>query len=161
MHFTTPWKGGDTIRSKIGTCTNNLRQFAAGVTPSCHGGRVRVVNSWCHPRGRRWIWKIQSDPVGTRNANSGLNTSVPMTMMVLPKFCPGCAHPFPLRVGLCGERQLQAIALQAMRSGVELPCRHCGILFVVGRSVPICANQRSGAEFRKPNGKVGSRIGTR
>jgi len=85
----------------------------------------------------------------------------PTAMIVLPKFCPGCGQPFSFGEGLCGERQLQAIALQTMRSGVELSCRCCGIQFVVGRTAEIRTEQRIGGELRKPDGKVGSRIGTR
>jgi len=51
----------------------------------------------------------------------------------LPLICPHCQQPIRLDPGLCGNRQIDAILLQAERIGTELECRRCGLRFVFHR----------------------------
>ena len=50
-----------------------------------------------------------------------------------PLMCPNCQEPIPLSSGLCGNRQIDAILLQAERIGAELDCQRCGLRFVYHR----------------------------
>ncbi len=48
----------------------------------------------------------------------------------LPVFCPQCGTRIRIRKGLCGNRLIDAILLQAERIGTELECQRCQIRFV-------------------------------
>jgi hypothetical protein len=52
----------------------------------------------------------------------------------LPLVCPHCQQSITLAVGLCGNRQIDAILLQAERIGAELECQSCGLRFVFHRT---------------------------
>lgn len=52
----------------------------------------------------------------------------------LPLMCPHCQQPIRLAGGLCGNRQIDAIMLQAERIGTELECHRCGLRFVFHRT---------------------------
>jgi len=52
----------------------------------------------------------------------------------LPLMCPHCQQPIRLATGLCGNRQIDAILLQAERIGTELECHTCGLRFVFHRT---------------------------
>ncbi|MCA8998632.1 MAG: hypothetical protein KDA80_16650 [Planctomycetaceae bacterium] len=52
---------------------------------------------------------------------------------VLPIHCPGCARPIEVSLGLCGQRLLQAIMLQAEVLGTEIECHRCGHRFIYQR----------------------------
>lgn len=53
----------------------------------------------------------------------------------LPLVCPHCQQSITLALGLCGNRQVDAILLQAERIGAELECQGCGLRFVFHRTV--------------------------
>lgn len=48
----------------------------------------------------------------------------------LPVFCPQCGTRIEIRKGLCGNRLIDAIMLQAERIGTELECQRCETRFV-------------------------------
>ncbi|WP_417848645.1 hypothetical protein [Thalassoglobus sp.] len=48
----------------------------------------------------------------------------------LPVFCPQCGTRIEIRKGLCGNRLIDAILLQAERLGTELECQRCQTRFV-------------------------------
>ncbi len=48
----------------------------------------------------------------------------------LPVFCPQCGTRIEIRKGLCGNRLIDAILLQAQRIGAELECQRCQTRFV-------------------------------
>ncbi|GEM_PF-6325336 len=52
----------------------------------------------------------------------------------LPLVCPHCQQSIVLALGLCGNRQIDAILLQAERIGAELECQSCGLRFVFHRT---------------------------
>ena len=60
--------------------------------------------------------------------------SLPVTRRPLPLMCPHCQQPIQLAMGLCGNRQVDAILLQAERIGTELECHRCGLRFVFHRT---------------------------
>jgi len=59
---------------------------------------------------------------------------VPVGRRELPLMCPHCQQPIRLATGLCGNRQIDAILLQAERIGTELECHTCGLRFVFHRT---------------------------
>lgn len=48
----------------------------------------------------------------------------------LPVFCPQCGVQVQIQKGLCGNRLIDAILLQARHCGTELECHHCRTRFV-------------------------------
>lgn len=48
----------------------------------------------------------------------------------LPVFCPQCGMRIEVRKGLCGNRIIDAILLQAAGIGAELECQRCQTSFV-------------------------------
>lgn len=67
----------------------------------------------------------------------------------LPVFCPQCGHRIEVKKGLCGNRLIDAILLQAERIGTELECLRCRTRFVFQKleelPVPKSNNRRRGA----------------
>lgn len=51
----------------------------------------------------------------------------------LPVFCPHCGSQIEFEKGLCGNRLIDAILLQAERMGAELVCQKCRTQFVFQR----------------------------
>lgn len=60
--------------------------------------------------------------------------STPACHRSLPLMCPNCQKPIQLSIGLCGNRLIEAILLQAGRIGAELECHQCGLRFVFHRT---------------------------
>ena len=51
----------------------------------------------------------------------------------LPVFCPHCGMQIDFDKGICGNRLIDAILLQAERMGAELVCQKCKTRFVFQR----------------------------
>ena len=47
-----------------------------------------------------------------------------------PIYCPSCGTQIVFHVGLCGNRLLDAIRLQAQRLGSEICCQSCASVFI-------------------------------
>lgn len=76
---------------------------------------------------------IADSPVEARNPLNR-KPAVVLSRRQLPLACPNCQRPIALEKGLCGNRQVDVILLQAERVGAELECRDCGLRFVFLRT---------------------------
>lgn len=60
----------------------------------------------------------------------------------LPVFCPQCGNRIEIQRGLCGNRIIDAILLQAERIGTELECQRCDTRFVFQKLEAINSHKR-------------------
>lgn len=76
---------------------------------------------------------MADSPVEARHSRNE-KPGVVLSSRQLPLACPNCQRPIALVKGLCGNRQVDVILLQAERVGAELECRDCGLRFVFLRT---------------------------
>lgn len=67
----------------------------------------------------------------------------------LPVFCPQCGNRIEIQRGLCGNRIIDAIMLQAERIGTELECQRCDTRFVFQKLEAIEHGKREKGSRRK------------
>ncbi|WP_437185807.1 hypothetical protein SH668x_002925 [Planctomicrobium sp. SH668] len=68
----------------------------------------------------------------------------------IPLICPQCQQAINLSIGLCGNRQIDAILLQAGRIGTELECDRCGLRFVFHSTGSVAASRSAMFHGREP-----------